>query len=157
MYCICTHSGSLHNTTAFHITYKNDDVSQNWQLLYKLHYLPVHKLYYLHGTNCYLKHITNYNVLWHSSKVVQTPGLYKTYMPRLTECIHSSSWRMSSKFYTLRMFGGSTLEQTLPNKGLKLILFSCSTSSWSVYLGRHLHNTMDQSFPLSFCMLYVSG
>ena len=43
------------------------------------------KLYYLHGTNCYLKHITNYN--WHNSKIVQSPGLYKTYAP--TETMHA--------------------------------------------------------------------
>ena len=29
------------------------------------------------------------------------------------ECIHSSSWRMSSKFFTLRIFGGSMLEHWL--------------------------------------------
>jgi len=49
------------------------------------------KLYYLPGTNCYLAHITNYNFLWHNSKNVQTPGLYKTYMSQLKECMHSSS------------------------------------------------------------------
>ena len=43
-------------------------------------------LYYLHGTNCYLAHINNYNFLWHNSKIVQTPGLYKTYAP--TERMH---------------------------------------------------------------------
>ena len=65
-----------HHCISYHFQY-NDGISDNsFTELFKYANFTIcqySKLCYLHGTNCYLAHITNYNFLWHNSKIVQTP------------------------------------------------------------------------------------
>ena len=63
--------------------------------------------------------------------------------------------KMSSKFFTLRMFGGSTLEQTLTQAhsftwGPRLYLSTLEDT----YIN-HSHDKLDQTFPLCSCIQLV--
>ena len=61
--------------------------------------------------------------------------------------------KMSSKFFTLRMFGGSMLEQTLTQAHSFTWGSLPHLSTQEDTYNDHSHDTMDQTFPLCFCML----
>ena len=119
MYCISTCSGSLHNTTAFHITF-------NIMMVYLT--TPLQSCLNMQTSlsastvNCviYMALIATLHI---SPTTISSGTILRLCKPcncikhtcpnRKNACI-SSSWRTSSKFfYTLRMFGGSMIEQTL--------------------------------------------